>query len=115
MENSKKTLKGVLFMDQGDKHIRETPSGVPINFQSAHPGGATEQKRAIDCDELLRHLRGCYAPPNTRQLARELKWSKRRVRSTLQTVRGKVEKVAVTGKSGALEHLWILKEVDEGK
>jgi hypothetical protein len=89
------------------EHI--TSEEVPFNFQSAYPGGVVEQKRLKDCATLQAELL-ILGWANTRELARQLNWSRRRVRATIKAMRGAVGHERCTGEHGAEEDRWRLKE-----
>lgn len=81
-----------------------------MNFQSAYPGGAVERRRLADCETLLKHLTQMTTWRNTRQLSRELGWSRRRVREVIRAARSAIEHERGIGDHGATEDRWKLRQ-----
>jgi hypothetical protein len=87
---------------------RVTSDKLTFNFQSAYPGGAIEQKRLKDCEAMLKPLGAGWG--NTSELARQLGWSRRRVRNAIRAMRADVAYERKIGAHGVEEDRWILKE-----
>ena len=114
--NVRKSKESEVIMREPENPVGGTingPGGTmsKFDFQSAHPGGVVEQKRKRDCEVLIEHFNTCYTPRNTRQLSRELKWSRRRVRAVIRSARSVIDREVGIGEHGATEHRWFLKEV----
>lgn len=78
-----------------------------FNFQSAYPGGAVEQRRLKDCETLWPALEKGWL--STRELSRQIGWSRRRVRAVIGSMRVAVEHERRKGEHGAEEDRWRLK------
>jgi hypothetical protein len=83
------------------------------NFQSAYPGGATEQRRLRDCELLVKHFEKVFGWRSISRLANELNWSRRRVRDAIRAMRGSVDHERCIGDHGAIEDRWCIRTNDE--
>ena len=88
-----------------------------FNYQSAYPNGAIEQKRLLDCEELMNYLidpeRGPFWSTSwhsVREIMKDLQWSRHRARGTIRAMRGVMEHTRIVGEHGAEEDRWRIKD-----